>query len=85
MGFPIDNVVTGLISSKSYFVVIDYKEKYIFLTQYLLFRRCGDFIHLLFIWIVNVNSSFAPASNEVQGSPPTVPLRSAAIKSPLTT
>ena len=33
-----------------------------------------------FFWIVNVKSNFAPASNEVQGSPPTVPLRSAAIR-----
>ena len=30
--------------------------------------------------MVNVISNFAPASNEVQGSPPTVPLRSAAIR-----
>ena len=30
--------------------------------------------------MVNVNSKFAPASNEVQGSPPAVPLRSAAIR-----
>ena len=30
--------------------------------------------------MVNVNSNFAPASNEVQGSPPAVPLRSAAIR-----
>ena len=30
--------------------------------------------------MVNVISNFAPASNEVQGSPPAVPLRSAAIR-----
>ena len=33
--------------------------------------------------MVNVNSNFAPVSNEVQGSPPTVPLRSAAIENRL--
>ena len=51
-----------------------------FLKHYLLCRRCGEFQDLLFIWMVNVNSNFAPASNEVHGSPPTFPLRSAEIK-----
>ena len=37
--------MTGLISSKCYFVVIGYSERYSFLRYYLLCRQCGDLIN----------------------------------------